>query len=190
MINSCSGNQDDVLFLYPSQHIMIKLTSVSKPYTPISWNLRSLKLFIKLYHNGKASECIRNRKVGDELFARGPYGEFRYQQNRYVCIFVWVNYYNISQAVLFMNEDFLSFKHIVMLSIGTGIAAVYPVAVSIVENELEDTRIRMVSGFRSFAHVPLKDELRVLSDYWNFECTLFLSRQESMFYFTLNFCQD
>jgi NAD(P)H-flavin reductase len=68
-----------------------------------------------------------------------------------------------------------------MLSIGSGIAALYPLAVSIVEDELEDTKINMMLGFRSSSHVPLKNELRLLANYWNFECTLCLSKESKIF---------
>lgn len=74
-----------------------------------------------------------------------------------------------------------------MLSIGSGIAAIYPIAVSIVENELEDTKINMISGFHSFSHVPFKNELRLLSDYWNFECTLCLSQKGNYYSFSDHF---
>ena len=78
-----SENKDDHLLLLPGQHIMIKLTSVSKPYTPIVWNEKSMKLLVKIYPNGTASNCFKELKIGNDLFVRGPYGEFQYKQNRY-----------------------------------------------------------------------------------------------------------
>lgn len=63
-----------------------------------------------------------------------------------------------------------------MFSIGSGIAALYPVAKAIIDNETELTRVHLVAGFRSAAHVPLKKELMYLADYWNFKCTLQLSQ--------------
>ncbi|XP_023245078.1 NADH-cytochrome b5 reductase-like [Copidosoma floridanum] len=152
-LNCKSKKEDDIIFLSPSQHVMIKLDTVTKPYTPISWSRKSIKLLIKLYSNGKASNYVKKLKVHDELSIRGPYGEFKYQRN--------------------------SYKHILMLSIGSGIAAMYPLASSIVQDDLEDTKINMTVGFRSFSHVPLNDELRLLSDYWNFECTLYLSQEST-----------
>lgn len=67
-----------------------------------------------------------------------------------------------------------------MFSIGSGIAALYPIARMIVDDETELTRIHLVAGFRSVAHVPLKKELRHLADYWNFKCTLQLSQLNGM----------
>ncbi|OXU19989.1 hypothetical protein TSAR_001739 [Trichomalopsis sarcophagae] len=152
-LHCVSESKDSVLFLNPGQHVILKLSSASKPYTPIAWTQKSLKLLIKLYPSGKASDCIRQLKKDDQVFVRGPYGDFEYQPN--------------------------SYKNIIMLSIGSGIAAIYPIAVSIVENELEDTKVNMISGFHSFSHVPLKNELRRLSDYWNFECTLCLCHKST-----------
>jgi len=63
-----------------------------------------------------------------------------------------------------------------MFSIGSGIAALYPITRSIVDDETELTRIHLIAGFQSVAQVPLKKELRSLADYWNFKCTLQLSQ--------------
>ncbi|XP_058793450.1 NADH-cytochrome b5 reductase-like [Phymastichus coffea] len=147
-----SENKNELVFMSPGQHIMMRLTSTSKPYTPISWNKQSIKLLIKLYENGVASNCIKQLKLRDDIFIRGPYGDFKYTRN--------------------------SYKNVVMLSIGSGIAALYPIAVSIVKDDLEDTKIKWISGFRSLSHVALKDELRALTDYWNFECLLCLSQEK------------
>ncbi|XP_011495737.1 PREDICTED: NADH-cytochrome b5 reductase-like isoform X2 [Ceratosolen solmsi marchali] len=149
-LDCASDNKDDVIFLLPSQYIMMKLFTTTKPYTPISWNRRSMNLLIKLYPSGEASTYVKQLNINDELLIRGPYGNFNYSRN--------------------------SYKNIIMLSIGSGIAAFYPLAASIVKDELEDTKINMMLGFRFLSHVPLKDELRILTDYWNFECTLYLSQ--------------
>lgn len=69
-----------------------------------------------------------------------------------------------------------------MFGIGSGVAALYPLATEIVKNELEETKIQMFLGFRSVALVPMKQELRALADFWNFECALCLSSNESKIY--------
>lgn len=66
-----------------------------------------------------------------------------------------------------------------MLSVGTGIAALYPIARSLIDDEFEETRVHLISGFKSYAHIPLEKELRELSHYWNFSCTLRLSKKGS-----------
>lgn len=67
-----------------------------------------------------------------------------------------------------------------MFSIGSGIAALYPIARTIIDNEAELTKVHLVAGFQSIIHVPLKKELRYLTDYWNFKCTLQLSQLNGM----------
>lgn len=73
-----------------------------------------------------------------------------------------------------------------MFSIGSGIAALYPLANSIVKDELENTKIDLLVGFHSLCHVPLINELRLLTDYWNFECTLYLSQTSNYYIYTDN----
>lgn len=68
-----------------------------------------------------------------------------------------------------------------MFSIGSGIAALYPLAKSIIDNESEETKIFMYSGFHSYNHIPLIKELRILTDFWNFECTMCLSQKSKLF---------
>ncbi|XP_046615119.1 NADH-cytochrome b5 reductase-like isoform X1 [Neodiprion virginianus] len=144
---------DTQLFLSPGQHVILRTSISSRPYTPISWTTNSLLLLVKIYSNGKFSKSLGQMKVGEDIEVRGPYGEFRYQPN--------------------------SFEEILMLSIGTGIAALYPIAKSIVDDELEESRIHLICGFKSHAHIPLANELRDLSHYWNFSCTIKLSQIDS-----------
>lgn len=66
-----------------------------------------------------------------------------------------------------------------MFSMGSGITVVYHIAKSIVENELEETKIHLIGGFKNILQIPLKKELQILSDYWNFKCTLHISQMQS-----------
>ncbi|XP_029673964.1 NADH-cytochrome b5 reductase-like isoform X1 [Formica exsecta] len=138
------------LHLEPGQHVILHSWCKSRPYTPISWTCNSLVLLVKLYKQGEFSSRLKNASIGSAIDIRGPYGDFKYKSN--------------------------SFRQIVMFSIGSGIAALYPIARSIVDDERELTRIHLVAGFQSMTHVPLKKELRHLTDYWNFKCTLQLSQ--------------
>ncbi|XP_047353035.1 NADH-cytochrome b5 reductase-like isoform X1 [Vespa velutina] len=142
-------DNDKSLHLVPGQHIILRSNSMSKAYTPISWSNKNLLLLVKVYPTGKFSQLLNNAKKNDEFEIRGPYGDFRYKYN--------------------------SFQEIIMFCIGSGITAVYSLAKVIVENEIEETRINFIAGFRSILCVPLKKELQYLSDYWNFVCTLHIS---------------
>lgn len=70
-----------------------------------------------------------------------------------------------------------------MFAVGSGIAAMYPIAKTIVEDDLEETRVHLVAGFRSFDCIMLRKELRNLSDYWNFKCFIHLSQNYGKQYF-------
>ncbi|XP_076618611.1 NADH-cytochrome b5 reductase-like isoform X2 [Colletes latitarsis] len=138
------------LLINPGQYVMLNLQDKTKPFTPIFWTEDSIQFLIRLYHNGKFSTYLRNIKIGDKIRVRGPYGNFEYKSN--------------------------SFQNIIMFSMGSGITAVYPIAKSIIDNELEETKIHLIWGFHNILQIPLKKELQILSDYWNFKCTLYISQ--------------
>ncbi|XP_066583707.1 NADH-cytochrome b5 reductase-like [Prorops nasuta] len=139
------------IFLNPGQHIMMQTNGVSRPFTPISWGNDYLLFLVKLYKNGKFSEILKLAMVGDIFNIRGPYGDFLYKLNSYRQIFIYC--------------------------IGSGITAVYPIIKNIVESEVEETKIHLIAGFQTVSHIPLTKELRTLSDYWNFKCTLHISQK-------------
>ncbi|XP_071563929.1 NADH-cytochrome b5 reductase-like isoform X1 [Temnothorax nylanderi] len=146
----CKTENNVSLHLIPGQYVMLHSWSKSRPYTPIAWTYKSLVFLVKVYEHGEFSLLLKNAPIGSGINIRGPYGDFKYERN--------------------------SFRQIVMFSIGSGIAALYPVAKAIVDDETELTRVHLVAGFRSIKHVPLKKELTHLADYWNFKCTLQLSQ--------------
>ncbi|XP_043495406.1 NADH-cytochrome b5 reductase-like isoform X2 [Polistes fuscatus] len=149
VISPTSFNTFVVINNYKASKDYIFIWLEYKAYTPISWSETSLMLLVKIYPSGKFSQVLNNAKKNDEFEIRGPYGDFIYNIN--------------------------SFREIIMFCIGSGITAVYPLAKVIVENEEEETKINFIAGFRSISCVPLKKELRNLSDYWNFVCTIHIS---------------
>ncbi|XP_017792425.1 PREDICTED: uncharacterized protein LOC108574357 [Habropoda laboriosa] len=46
----------------------------------------------------------------------------------------------------------------------------------------EETKIHLIGGFQSILQIPLKKELQLLSDYWNFKCTLHISQLQNDFF--------
>lgn len=64
-----------------------------------------------------------------------------------------------------------------MFSIGSGIAAMFPIINAIISNESEETKVQLNSSFRNFSNVPFKEDLRRLTDFWNFSCTIFLTQE-------------
>ncbi|KAG5344046.1 NB5R5 protein, partial [Acromyrmex heyeri] len=146
----CKIEKNTILHLTPGQYVMLHSWSKSRPYTPIAWTCRSLIFLVKLYKHGEFSLLLKNALIGSAIDIRGPYGDFKYESN--------------------------SFQQITMFGIGSGIAALYPIAKAIIDDETELTRVHLVAGFRSVAHVPLQKELTHLANYWNFKCTLQLSQ--------------
>lgn len=146
------------------QHLVMRFSSdgnqntiLTRAYTPISdvisSNIGQFEVLIKLYENGKMSEYLKNMKKNDIVEWRGPCGNFTYIPN--------------------------SYRHVLMLCAGTGIAPMYPIAKSITENDLDDTFVHMLFACRCFEDILLRNELKQLSLYWNFTAEIFLSQFES-----------
>lgn len=146
------------------QHLIMKCSTnenqtsvLTRAYTPISdqkySNVGQFEVLIKLYEGGKMSKYIRKLKEGDVVEWRGPYGNFRHVPN--------------------------SYRHLLMLCAGTGIAPMYPIAKSVVENDLDETVIHLLFACKGFEDILLRDELQRLCLYWNFRAEIFLSRVES-----------
>lgn len=146
------------LGLQIGQHILIKgildNKVVLRPYTPIS-DINSTGMFelmIKLYPKGKMSSIISKLNVGDEIEIRGPYGSFKYQTN--------------------------SFKRLVLLAAGTGIAPMFQLIQHILKNEEELTRLHLLYSSKSFKDILLREELHELQSYWNFTVFHYLSEEK------------
>ena len=147
------------------QHLVMRCSSdgnqntiITRAYTPIS-DLKSssmgqFEVLIKLYKNGKMSKYIQNMKQNDIVEWRGPCGNFTYMPN--------------------------SYRHLLMLCAGTGIAPMYPIAKSITENDLDDTFVHLLFACRCFEDILLRNEMQQLSLYWNFSAEIFLSQVESV----------
>ncbi|XP_078050581.1 NADH-cytochrome b5 reductase-like [Augochlora pura] len=146
-----SDRKSDVcLLIEPGQHVMLHLQDVTRPFTPIYYTHDSIQFLVRLYHNGKFSMYLEHARIGDEIRVRGPYGNFKYKCN--------------------------SFQNIIMFCMGSGMAVMYPIIKSIIDNEHEETRIHFVGCYRTLSQIPLKKELQVLSDYWNFKSILYISQ--------------
>ncbi|KAF7987501.1 hypothetical protein HCN44_003263 [Aphidius gifuensis] len=142
-------NDDEVILLKPGQHIMLSCFSCTRPFTPISWNNKDLNILVRIYNTSLFTNKLKNLSIGDEIKVRGPYGNFEYKKN--------------------------SYKNIIMFGIGSGIAALYPIAKNIIDDESEESRINLIAGFSSVDQIPMKQELKLLTDYWNFQCTIYLT---------------
>ncbi|KAJ9578258.1 hypothetical protein L9F63_005528 [Diploptera punctata] len=130
---------------------------ISRAYTPISdVNLHSIgcfKVLVKLYEDGRMSKYIKGLKKYDITEWRGPYGDYKYLR--------------------------ASHRFLIMLSAGTGIAPMYPIAKSIVDDDLDETFIHLLFACRHFEDILLRNEIQALTLYWNFKAEIFLSQATS-----------
>lgn len=70
----------------------------------------------------------------------------------------------------------MQYSHIGMLACGTGIAPMIQVIRTIVENEEEDTFVKLVYACRSQYDIILKNLLDEWTSHWNFSVVYALSR--------------
>lgn len=139
------------------QHIIVKQIKNSRvyirQYTPISDTCKRgvFEVLIKIYPNGKVTQMIKDWKVGDMIPWRGPFGKFLYRENTY--------------------------KRIVMLAAGTGIAPMYQIIKAIVENEEDETTIKLFYASKTFSDILLREELAECCQNWNFTMCYFLSEE-------------
>lgn len=143
------------------QHIILKQrkndgTTISRQYTPISAlnEMGKFEVLIKLYSKGKMSELVNNWEVGDEIPWRGPFGTFSYTKN--------------------------SFKCIVLLAAGTGIAPLYQVIRTIVADDEDETILVLLYSSKTFNDILLRLELLELTSQWNFSMKHFLSQENDL----------
>ncbi|KAK6633612.1 hypothetical protein RUM44_004219 [Polyplax serrata] len=128
---------------------------ISRAYTPVLRDEELKKgtftVIVSLIENGKMSQFLEKLIPGDIVFWRGPYREFKYDQN--------------------------SFKTLLLFGGGTGIVPLYNIAKSITENDKEETRVSLFCSFKTVDHVILRDQINRLMDYWNFKFKIFISLQ-------------
>jgi len=94
-------------------------TPVTRQYTVLSQPLTTgyYDLMIKVYKTGAMSSIIESQwEVGHKVSCRGPFGEFSYRRN--------------------------SYKNVVMLAAGTGLAPFIPLVKNILDDEMDETILR------------------------------------------------
>eukprot|EP00112_Aurelia_sp_Birch-Aquarium-sp1_P025454 Seg846.3 transcript_id=Seg846.3/GoldUCD/mRNA.D3Y31 product="NADH-cytochrome b5 reductase-like" protein_id=Seg846.3/GoldUCD/D3Y31 len=136
------------LNLHAGQHLLLrsKLNGkcVTRAYTPISSLSQEghFDVMIKIYPDGLMSQCVSNWTVGDMIEWRGPFGKFVYKGNEY--------------------------KTITMLAAGTGIAPMLQVIQNILDDENDETIIKLIYSCKKPSDILLKDRLDEYRCFWNF----------------------
>ncbi|XP_052256709.1 NADH-cytochrome b5 reductase-like isoform X2 [Dreissena polymorpha] len=147
------------LGLKTGQHIIIRAhidgSTVTRQYTPVSdvEQKSSFELLIKVYNRGKMSQFVRLWTIGTSVDIRGPCGSYNYIPNQYRVLY--------------------------MFAIGTGIAPMSQVINTILNNEEDETVIRLHYGCRCYGDILLKSRIDDWSRYWNFTCTYYLSQEDT-----------
>lgn len=116
---------------------------VVRPYTPISTNNTKghFELVVKKYPKGKMGNHMFAMQPGEELLVKGPFEKFAYKPN------MW--------------------KHVGMIAGGTGIAPMYQVIRSILENPKDKTRIALIYANNQRKDILLANELVELQKTYN-----------------------
>ncbi|XP_034234992.1 NADH-cytochrome b5 reductase-like [Thrips palmi] len=144
------------LDLKPSQYLILqgkdtvegKENHFTRAYTPISTSKGCFDVVIKMYPKGKMSQFIQKLVLGNITFWRGPYGGFSYEPNK--------------------------FRRLLMLCAGTGIAPLYSLASNIVNNEEDETTIKILFCCKDEANIILREEIHSLRSFWNFSADIYL----------------
>jgi cytochrome-b5 reductase len=149
------------LGLAVGQHILLRVEDdgdsqhTVRQYTPVSPldSSDSFQIAIKLYADGRMSHHVRKWVVGSTALWRGPFGNLHYSPNKY--------------------------SHVGLLACGSGITPMIQVIRAIVENEDEDTFVRLVYTCRNQHDIMLKELLDGWTSHWNFSVLYALSRASS-----------
>ncbi|OWF43058.1 NADH-cytochrome b5 reductase-like [Mizuhopecten yessoensis] len=125
----------------------------TRQYTPVSDVKVTdyFELLIKLYEDGKMSQFIRTWRPGTKVDLRGPFGEFVYNPNKHA--------------------------RLLMLAAGSGIAPMAQVIQGVLDNEDDDTRIRLLYACNSYSEILLKSCLDEWTQFWNFSVLYVLSQE-------------
>ncbi|XP_071486745.1 NADH-cytochrome b5 reductase-like [Diadema antillarum] len=125
---------------------------ITRQYTPVSSPDSSghFDVLIKLYEHGAMSQCISQWKVGDHVEWRGTFGSLTYLPNKVI--------------------------RILMVAAGTGITPIIQVMRHIVEDEGDETTVRLLYSCRSYDEILLRDELNELALFWNVTIIYFLTQ--------------
>ncbi|EPY32647.1 cytochrome-b5 reductase [Strigomonas culicis] len=116
---------------------------VLRPYTPITSQRTkgSFELLVRKYPKGKMGHHLFSMQVGDELLMKGPFEKFPYKAN------MW--------------------KHVGMIAGGTGIAPMYQVIQTILENPKDKTNVSLIFANNQRRDILLANELTEMQKVYN-----------------------
>jgi len=105
------------------------------------------ELLIKLYPAGKMSACIRRWTSGTKVLMRGPFGDFTHDPRRQ--------------------------GRLLLVCQGTGLVPFVSTIQSILDQQQDETRIRLVYSVSTTDEILVKEDLFQFCDFWNFSLKIF-----------------
>ncbi|RZF34559.1 hypothetical protein LSTR_LSTR017567 [Laodelphax striatellus] len=125
---------------------------ITRDYTPITLAKISsnccFEIIVKYYEDGEMSKYLKSLKNGDKVLFRGPYGEFDYLKNH---------------------------KHVLGICMGTGLAPIFAVFRQILDDESDETFLKLLYGCKDPDGILMRTELREMAKFWNFRAEIFLT---------------
>ncbi|XP_017156248.1 NADH-cytochrome b5 reductase-like [Drosophila miranda] len=150
-----SDEKDDcVLDIPPGHHVMLRIGSLQRPYSPYWTDFASkeFKILVKLQPDGPMSKNLAAMQLNDRLEFRGPIGNYRHDPAVTKCIFI--------------------------LAQGVAIAPTLPLVGQVLENEDDMSRIWHLVCSHDLQHVYFRDQLLEFAKYWNYRSCLYVPHQQ------------
>ncbi|KAH8421265.1 hypothetical protein KR009_007642 [Drosophila setifemur] len=148
------ASEDSVLDIPPGHHVMLRIGSHLRPYSPY-WSdflLKEFRILVKLQSGGSMSQKLVALQPNDLLEFRGPIGNYVNDSSLTKCLFI------ISQ--------------------GVATAPTLPLVRQVLENEEDMSRIWQLVCARDLHHVYFREELLEFGRNWNYRSCLYLPHQQ------------
>ncbi|XP_068156122.1 NADH-cytochrome b5 reductase 1 [Drosophila tropicalis] len=149
-----SDNDDCILDIPPGHHVMLRIGSLLRPYSPFWTDFvrKEFKILVKLVPNGPMSQHLADLHINDVLQFRGPIGSHQH--------------------------DAKIAKYIIIIAQGVAIAPTIPLVEEVLDNEDDMSRICHIVCARDMNHVYFRDRLLEFATYWNYQSCLYLPHQQ------------
>ncbi|XP_017064583.1 NADH-cytochrome b5 reductase-like [Drosophila eugracilis] len=146
--------EDFVLDIPPGHHVMLRVGSLLRPYSPY-WSdflAKEFRILVKLQPDGPMSRHLADVRPGDLLEFRGPIGNYVHDPQKEKCIYI------IAQ--------------------GVAIAPTLPLVRQVLENEEDMSRVWHLVCARNLQHVYFREELLEFAHFWNYKSCLYLPHHQ------------
>ncbi|XP_043658542.1 NADH-cytochrome b5 reductase-like [Drosophila teissieri] len=145
---------DTVLEIPPGHHVMMRVGSLLRPYSPF-WSdfmTKEFRILVKLQPEGPMSRHLQAVQPNDLLEFRGPIGQYVHDPQPAKCIYI------IAQ--------------------GVAIAPTMPLLRQVLDNEDDMSRLWHLVCARNLQHVYFREEMLEFAQFWNYRSCLYLPHQQ------------